>query len=107
MSESYNVWLVAGAALGAVAALLHLGIIVGGPSSYRFSGAGERFASAAAAGRRWPGIATLGVACVLGLWAAYALTGAGVIAPLPFLKIALVLCEIDPYGSNLARAFLS
>jgi hypothetical protein len=91
MSESYNVSLVAGAALSAVAALLHLGIIVGGPSWYRFFGAGERFASAAAAGRWWPNVFTLGIACVLGLWAAYALSGAGVIAPLPLLKLALVL----------------
>lgn len=33
----------------------------------------------------------MGIACVLGTWAAYALSGAGVIAPLPLLKFALVL----------------
>jgi hypothetical protein len=36
-------------------------------------------------------VATLGIACVLGLWTAYALSGAGVIAPLPLLKLALIL----------------
>lgn len=91
MPENYNTSLIVGAVLSAVAALLHLGIIAGGPSWYRFFGAGERFASAAAAGRWWPDIATLGIACVLGLWSAYALSGAGVIAPLPLLKLALVL----------------
>ncbi len=85
----YNIALVVGALLSALAALLHLCIIVGGPRWYRFFGAGERLASEAAAGRWWPHIVTFGIACVLTVWAAYALSGAGVIAPLPWLKAAL------------------
>ena len=91
MLENYNTALILGAGLSAIAAALHVAIVIGGPSWYRFFGAGEQFASAAANGRRWPAIITLGIACMLGLWAAYALSGAGVIRPLPFLKLALVL----------------
>lgn len=91
MPENYNTLLIVGAVLSGVAALLHIGIVIGGPAWYRFFGAGESFASAAAAGRWWPALITLGIVSVLGLWAAYALSGAGVIQPLPLLKLALVL----------------
>ena len=91
MPESYNTALILGAGLSAVAAALHVAIVIGGPAWYRFFGAGEQLASAAANGRSWPAFVTLGIACMLGLWAAYALSGAGVIRPLPFLKLALVL----------------
>ena len=91
MPENYNMSLILGAGLSAVAAVLHVAIVIGGSSWYRFFGAGEQFASAAANGRWWPAIVTLGIACMLGLWAVYALSGAGVIRPLPFLKLALVL----------------
>ncbi len=90
MPATYNAPLLAAAALSAVAAALHVGIIIGGPSWYRFFGAGERLASAAAAGRWFPAIVTLGIAAVLASWSAYALSGAGVIGPLPWLKAALV-----------------
>jgi hypothetical protein len=90
MIASPNTALIVGAVLSAIAAALHLGIIAGGPAWYRFFGAGERFASAAAAGRWYPGFVTLGIAAVLAGWSAYALSGAGVIAPLPLLKMALV-----------------
>ena len=91
MPENYNTALVLGAGLSAIAAVLHVAIVIGGPAWYRFFGAGEQFAAAAASGRWWPAIITLGIACMLGLWAAYALSGAGVIRPLPLLKLALVL----------------
>ena len=91
MPENYNTSLILGAGLSAIAAALHVAIVIGGSSWYRFFGAGEQFASAAENGRWWPAIITLGIACMLGLWAAYALSGAGVIRPLPFLKLALVL----------------
>ncbi|SFE39478.1 hypothetical protein SAMN05444746_12347 [Variovorax sp. OK212] len=81
--------MIIGAALSAVAALLHLCIIFGGPAWYRFFGAGERMASGAAAGHLYPPIVTLLIACVLGVWAAYALSGAGVLQPLPLLAWVL------------------
>lgn len=89
MTSHYNAMLVLAGCLSAVAALLHVGIILGGAPWYRFFGAGERFASASAAGRSYPAMVTAGIALVLGLWAAYALAGAGVLAPLPWLKLAL------------------
>lgn len=85
-----NPALVAGALLSAIAALLHLAIIAGGPAWYRFFGAGERMARAAARRRPYPALVTLGIAAVLAVWSAYALAGAGVIGALPFLKVALV-----------------
>lgn len=91
MPTVYNTPLVVGAALSAVAAVMHLIIIVGGPAWYRFFGAGEQFASAAAAGRWYPAAATFGIAAVLASWSAYALSGAGFIEPLPLLKAVLVV----------------
>lgn len=89
MQSTVNIPLAAGALLSAIAALLHLGIIAGGPAWYRFFGAGERFARAAAQGRRYPTVVTLGIAAVLCAWSAYALAGAGVVHGLPFVKAAL------------------
>jgi hypothetical protein len=90
MQNTVNIPLAVGALLSAVAALLHLGIIAGGPAWYRFFGAGERFARAAADGRWYPTVITLGIAAVLFIWSAYALAGAGVVTRLPLLKAALV-----------------
>jgi hypothetical protein len=90
MQDHVNVPLAIGALLSAIAALLHLGIIAGGPAWYRFFGAGERFARAAAQGKRFPMLVTLAIAAVLGAWSAYALAGAGIIGTLPLLKAALV-----------------
>lgn len=90
MQTTVNIPLAVGALLSAVAALLHLGIIAGGPAWYRFFGAGERLARAAAQGRWYPAVVTLGIAAVLFTWSAYALAGAGIVTGLPFPKAALV-----------------
>ena len=90
MSATTNVPLAVGALLSAVASLLHLSIIAGGPAWYRFFGAGERFARAARQGRWYRAIVTACIAAMLAAWSAYALAGAGVIAALPMLKAALV-----------------
>ena len=84
-------WLRRGALLTGAAALLHLGIIFGGPDWYRFFGAGERMARLSARGSVYPTVVTAGIASVLGLWALYGLSGAGVIRRLPLLRFALVL----------------
>lgn len=86
-----NRLLVLGAVLSAIAAALHVAIIFGGPEWYRFFGAGERFAQLDAAGSRLPDLVTMGIATVLALWSAYALSGAGVIGRLPLLRTALVV----------------
>ena len=89
MQHEYNFALAIGAGLSAGASLMHLGIIIGGAPWYRFFGAGERMAAAAAAGRTYPAVVTASIAAVLALWAAYALSGAGIIAALPLLKPGL------------------
>ena len=83
--------LVSGGSLTAVAALLHIGIILGGPEWYRFFGAGERMARLAAHGSIYPAVVTGCIAAILGVWALYALSGAGVIRRLPLLRLALAL----------------
>lgn len=90
MHSFYNTWLIAGAILSGFAALLHVAIVIGGAPWYRFFGAGERMASAAAAGRLYPAVVTFGISFVLGCWAAYALSGAGVLPVLPLLKLVLI-----------------
>lgn len=90
VSNPGSSWLIAAAALSGAAALLHLGCIVGGPDWYRFFGAGEGMARAAARGDLRPTLITLGIATVLAIWAAYAASGAGLIPRLPLLRTALV-----------------
>jgi hypothetical protein len=70
-----NYWLIAGGILSAIAALMHIAIIIGGPDWYRFFGAGEGMARAAE----------------LAIWSAYAFSGAGLIPRLPLLQTALVI----------------
>jgi hypothetical protein len=86
-----NFPLIAGAAMSGIAALLHLGIIVGGAPWYRFFGAGERMAQAAQAGRWYPPIVTLCIAVVLAIATCYALSGAALIPRLPALQAVLVV----------------
>lgn len=86
-----NIWLIIGGCLSAAASLLHLGCIIGGPDWYRFFGAGERVAQAAARGSWVPAAMTLGIATVLVIWAAYAFSGAGLIARLPLLRTGLIV----------------
>lgn len=87
-----NYFLIAGGALSAIAALAHLGCIVFGASWYRFFGAGERMVQMVEAGSSRPTRVTLLIAAVLLVWSAYALSGAGVIPRLPFLRT--ILCAI-------------
>lgn len=89
MTDARNPFLVTGAALSALAALLHLGCIAFGAPWYRFLGAGEQMAQMAAAGHWYPTAATLVIAAMLLVWALYALSGAGVIRRLPLVRSAL------------------
>ena len=82
------------------ASVLHLACIAGGAEWYRFFGAGERMARMAERGHWYPTVLTLGIAAVLGAWALYAWSGAGLIPRLPLLRPAL--CVIT--GVYLLRA---
>ena len=84
-------WLIFGGILSALAAVLHVAVIVGGPSWYRFFGAGEAMVRAAERGSSTPALVTLAIAAVLMVWAVYAFSGAGVIRRLPLLRTALIL----------------
>jgi hypothetical protein len=83
--------LIAGGWLTGAAALLHVGIILGGPAWYRFFGAGERMARLDARGSIVPALVTASIAAGLAVWALYAFSGAGMIRRLPLLRIALAL----------------
>lgn len=82
--------LVVAAALTTVAALLHLVVIVQGTRGYQWCGAGDRIVAAARSGSRVPAALTCVICGVLLVWAAYALSGAGLIGRLPLLRPMLV-----------------
>jgi hypothetical protein len=86
-----NPWLVAAGTLSALAALLHLAVIAGGPGWYRFFGAGEAMAKGAEQGSLYPPLVTLGIAAILASWSAYAFAGAGLLRRLPLMRTALFL----------------
>jgi hypothetical protein len=102
MATEPNLTLVFAAVLSALAALLHLGIIVGGAPWYRFFGAGKRMSAAAASGRRYPSLITATIALILLAWSAYALSGAGVLGMLPLRKAVLLAIT----GVYLARGLV-
>lgn len=85
-----NAWLIGGGALSAIAALLHIAIIFGGPDWYRFFGAGEAMARMSERGSARPILITIAIAAILLAWSAYALSGAGLIRRLPLLRTFLV-----------------
>ena len=91
MKPVRNPALVMGGLLSVAASLLHIGCIIGGPSWYRFFGAGEGVAQAAERGEALPAILTTGIATILAIWAAYAFSGAGLLPRLPLLRTGLVV----------------
>ncbi|WP_428635213.1 hypothetical protein [Sedimenticola sp.] len=83
-------FLVIAGLLSFLAAVLHIGVIIGGPGWYRFFGAGEDLAQLSEKGSLKPTLITLFIASVLALWGAYAWSGAGLVPKMPLLKWALV-----------------
>jgi hypothetical protein len=88
--RSSNPLLVIGGWLSLAAALLHLGVIAGGPDWYRFFGAGEDMARMAEQGSMLPALITLAITVLLAIWSAYAFAGAGLLRRLPLMRTALV-----------------
>ncbi len=84
-------FLIIGAVLSAIVAILHIGIIIFGAPWYRFFGAGEQMAILAEQGSMRPTVITSLIAIVLAIWSLYALSGAGVIGRLPLLRLGLSL----------------
>jgi hypothetical protein len=85
-----STWLIIGGWLSVAAALLHIACIFGGPDWYRFFGAGEGMARAAARGEWKPALITLAIGTILLTWAAFAFSGAGVLPRLPLLRTGLI-----------------
>jgi len=79
----------AGGALSGIAALAHLACLVVGAPLFRLLGAGEQLAQLHAAGYWYPTVVTLAIASVLAIWAAYALSAAGVVRSLPLRRTVL------------------
>ena len=75
--------------LTGVVALIHMGCIIFGAQWYRFLGAGEQMAQLAEAGHPYPAIVTGIIVCILSIWVAYAMSGAGLITKLPLLRLGL------------------
>lgn len=90
MKSTCNPFLLTGAGLSALAALLHLACIVAGPAGYRFLGAGEDMARMASAGHWYPAALTSAIAGILLVWCLYALSGAGLVRRLPLLRWVLL-----------------
>ncbi len=102
-----NPWLLAAGISSGAAALLHLAVIFGGPSWYRFFGAGEKMARMAERGALRPALITLGIVAVLLVWAAYAFSGAGLLSPLPVMRVALVAISCALLGRASLYLFAS
>jgi hypothetical protein len=82
--------LVAAALTSILVALLHVYVIFRGAPAYRAFGAGETLASMAERGSWLPALLTWGITAVFLGFAAYYLSGAGLLPHLPFLTFALV-----------------
>ena len=89
MTNPINKPLLVGAALSGAAALAHLACLVVGAPLFRILGAGEQMAQLHLAGHWYPTVVTLGIAGVLLVWSAYALSGAGAIRRLPLRRTIL------------------
>ena len=86
-----NIYLIIGAALSAIAAILHVVCIIFGASWYRFMGAGEQMALLAEQKSLQPMLITSAIALALFIWSAYALSAAGIIRRLPIIRTAMVI----------------
>ncbi|MFC5743361.1 hypothetical protein [Dyella tabacisoli] len=92
MTTTPHSLLILAALLSAIASMLHIRIMFGGAAWYDRFGAGQRIVDLAKAGHWYPTAITSVIAIVLAIWAAYALSGAGVLPRLPLLRT--VLCVV-------------
>lgn len=77
--------------LDAAAAVAHLACIFWGARGLRLLGAGERIAGLAEAGHWYPPLISAAIGALLSLLTAYALSGAGLLDPLPGRRPVLTL----------------
>lgn len=86
-----NYWLFVAGVMTDLAGVLHLLIIIGGASWYRFFGAGNKMAVMAERGSWYPSVITFSIAALLCVWGLYAFAGAGLISRLPLMQYVLVV----------------
>ncbi|CCO25153.1 hypothetical protein [Maridesulfovibrio hydrothermalis] len=72
-------------------AILHVVIIIAGPSAYRYFGAGEDLAAMAESNSILPTLLTTFIAGILAMFGVYAFSGAGQISRMPFLGPILIM----------------
>lgn len=101
-----NVFLIIAGIFSASAALLHLGCIYYGAAWYRFLGASEQMALLADQGSIRPTLITTVIFGVLSIWSLYAFSGAGLIFPLPYTRLALVAMTVIYLVRGFAGLFL-
>lgn len=89
MPISLNILLVTASLLNAAIALLHFFCIYWGPPGFRVLGAGEPIVKMAERGHWYPAFVAAFVGVMLLIGSLYALSGAGVIAQLPYAKALL------------------
>jgi len=82
------------AASSAFIAALHVVIIFVGARAYRYFGAGEPMARLDEQGSLVPAIVTAFLTLVFTVWAAYALSGAGLLRRLPLLRTGLIVIGV-------------
>ena len=88
--HNYNIPLLLGATLSFFAAIMHFACIPWGTNGFRVLGAGERMVNMSAAGHWFPPLVAFVIGTVLLVWSVYAFSGAGIIAPLPYLRPVLI-----------------
>ena len=88
--HNLNLPLLLGAVLSFIAALLHFACIPWGANGFKFLGAGEPIVGMSAAGHWYPPFMAFVIGMVLSIWAIYAASGAGLISPVPYLRVVLV-----------------
>ena len=88
MNMSTRDLLILGGIASFLIAGLHLALALK-PQWYRFFGADE-LAQLHEQGARWVVLVTFGLALMFAAWGTYALSGAGVIQPLPLLRVSLI-----------------
>jgi hypothetical protein len=90
-----NHYLIAGGVMSALISLLHVFLAIF-PALYRYIGPDQSaLTEMAGQGSSSTTIASVALALLFAIWALYAFSGAGLIRPLPLLRIALItICAI-------------
>lgn len=89
--SAYNISLLIGAALSFIVAALHFACIFWSSNGFRLLGAGEPIVGMAEADHWYPPFIAFVIGAILTIWGLYALSGSGVIQPLPYLRQALLV----------------